>query len=401
MSAATASESEIRAALGGFLEPRGAGVRGGALGVGSDDLESGRRYLAAAAAAGGWAVPSWPAHLGGCGASPEEIRALRGVQREFALPDLYVYSVGLAMVGPTLLAHGTDEQQRQWMPQIADGSEIWCQMFSEPEAGSDLANVALRAERDGDEWMLDGQKVWTSRGMWAAWGLVLARTDPDVPKHNGLTMFALRMDDPGVEVRPLVQMNGDRHFSEVFVSGARVPDTWRIGELGSGWGVAVTVLAHERAAAGGGGGGGRASDKAAGPPKPPSWLGRLTDTGRFDDPVWRERAMRAHAADQAAAWTNRRAAASRQPGPAGSGAKLRSTRQYCDRAYLGIDAHGAEGMLADHDGALEFLTAPSMSIRGGTDEIQRNIVGERVLDLPAEPRVDRDVPWSKSRKGLT
>ncbi len=397
------SDEEIRSALAAFLEPRTKGARGTALGAGSDDLESGRRYLAAAAD-GGWAVPSWPSHLGGRGASADEVRAIRGVQRFFALPDLYVYSVGLAMVGPTLMAHGGEDQQRRWMPAIADGSEIWCQMFSEPEAGSDLANVALRAEQDGDEWRLEGQKVWTSRGMWAQWGLVLARTDPHVPKHAGLTMFALDMADPAVEVRPLVQMNGDRHFSEVFVSGARVPDAWRIGDCGAGWGVAVTVLAHERAAAGGAGGGG--SGAGSGVPggragSAPSWLGRLGQTGRMDDPVWRQRAMRAHAADQAAAWTNRRAAASRAPGPAGSGAKLRATRQYRDRAYLGLDARGAEAMLAEAEGSVEFLTAPSMSIRGGTDEIQRNIVGERVLGLPPEPRVDRDLPWSRSRSGLT
>ena len=302
------------------------------------------------------------------------------------------------MVGPTLLAHGSPAQQNQWMPAIANGSEIWCQMFSEPEAGSDLANVALRAERDGDEWNLEGQKVWTSRGVWASWALVLARTDPDVPKHNGLTMFALRMDDPAVEVRPLVQMNGDRHFSEVFVTGASVPDAWRIGELGTGWSVAVTVLAHERAAAGGGGGGGGGKAKRS---FAPGWLTALTPSGRLTDAVWRERAMIVLAAERAAGWTNSRAAASRQPGPAGSGAKLRGTATFQGRAYLAKDVLGADGMLADHDGHVEFLTGPSMSIRGGTDEIQRNILGERVLGLPAEPRVDRDVPWSRSRRGLT
>jgi alkylation response protein AidB-like acyl-CoA dehydrogenase len=272
-------------------------------------------------------------------------------------------------------------------------------MFSEPEAGSDLANVAMRAERDGDEWCLDGQKVWTSRGMWARWALVLARTDPEVPKHAGLTMFALRMDDPAVEVRPLVQMNGDKHFSEVFVNSARIPDDWRIGELGSGWNVAVTVLAHERASVGGGGGGGDGQKKSA-RPAVPSWLSRVASTGRLHDAAWRERAMKLHSADLAASWTNARAAAAQTPGPAGSGAKLRASQSYQGRAYLITDAHGAAGMLDDHEGQIEFLTAPSMSIRGGTDEIQRNILGERVLSLPAEPRVDRDVPWSKARRGV-
>ena len=393
------SDDDIRSGMEAFLERRDPGVRAATMGVGNDDLESGRRYLDGAAA-GGWAVPSWPRELGGRDASADESRAIKRVQREFSVPDLYVYAVGLAMVGPTLLAHGSEQQQGQWMPSIANGSEIWCQMFSEPEAGSDLANVAMRAERDGDEWILDGQKVWTSRGMWATWGLVLARTDPEVPKHNGLSMFAIRMDSPGVEVRPLVQMNGDKHFSEVFVSGARIPDSYRIGNLGLGWNVAVTVLAHERAAAGGGGGGGGVKKRKGAAPTPPSWLAALLPSGRFEDPLWRQRATKAYSFDQAAAWTNGRAAASRQPGPAGSGAKLRSTRQYRDRATISLDSLGPEAMLTDNEHSLTFLTSPSMAIRGGTDEIQRNIVGERVLGLPSEPRVDRDVPWSRSRKGL-
>jgi alkylation response protein AidB-like acyl-CoA dehydrogenase len=397
---AVLTDDEIRSELDQVLARRTAGTRTTAMGAGSDDLESGRAYLAATAS-GGWAVPTWPRACGGRGATSDEARSIRRVVHDFAVPDLYIYQVGLAMVGPTLLTHGSEAQQHRWMPSIADGSEIWCQMFSEPEAGSDLANVAMRAERDGDEWRLDGQKVWTSRGMWAGWGLVLARTDPEVPKHAGLTMFALRMHDPGVEVRPLVQMNGDKHFSEVFVNGARVPDEWRIGELGSGWNVAMTVLAHERASAGGAGGGrgGEGSQRAA-RPAVPSWLSRAAATGHLADAARRDRAMRIHSADLAGSWTNARAAAAPSPGPAGSGAKLRATQSYQGRAYLMEDANGAAGMLEDHDGHIEFLTAPSMSIRGGTDEIQRNILGERVLSLPAEPRVDRDVPWSKARRGV-
>jgi len=394
------SDDEIRSELGRFMAPRQAGARTTALGAGSDDLEAGRAYLAGAAA-GGWAVPAWPGALGGRDADADEVRSIGRIRREFAMPDLYVYSVGLAMVGPTLLAHGTEAQQQRWMPSIADGSEIWCQMFSEPEAGSDLANVGLRAQRDGDEWTLDGQKVWTSRGMWARWGLCLARTDPEAPKHAGLTMFAVPMDDPGVEVRPLVQMNGDKHFSEVFVSGARVPDENRIGDLGTGWSVAVTVLAHERAAAGGGGGGGGGGGRdggSGGGPQAPSWIRRLG--GATGDPSVRQRAMALYSHDLASRWTNSRAAASRTPGPAGSGAKLRSSLSYQARAYLVADAAGAHGLLDARDGYVEFLTAPSMSIRGGTDEIQRNILGERVLALPAEPKVDRDRPWSETRKGI-
>jgi alkylation response protein AidB-like acyl-CoA dehydrogenase len=373
------------------------------MGAGSDDLESGRAYLAACVG-GGWALPTWPAEFGGRGADAAEAAAIGRVQREYAVPDLYPYSIGLGMAGPTLLSHGTPEQQQRWLRPIADGSEIWCQMFSEPEAGSDLANVALRAERDGDEWRLSGQKVWTSRAMWAVWGLCLARTDPEVPKHKGLTMFAVDMAAPGVEVRPLVQMNGDKHFSEVFLDGARVPDTWRIGDVGAGWSVAMTVLAHERALAGESRGGG---DGQARGQRLPRWLADVAALGVLDGPgpaVWRDRAMRAMLASEAARLTAARSAAEarsgKAPGPAGSGAKLRKVAQYKAQAYLAKDAHGATGMLDDHEGQVEFMTAPSMSIRGGTDEIQRNILGERVLGLPGEPRVDRDVPWSRARKGV-
>lgn len=220
--------------------------------------------------------------------------------------------------------------------------------------------------------------------MWASWGLVLARTDPEVPKHAGLTMFAIRMDDPAVEVRPLVQMNGDRHFSEVFVSGARVPDDWRIGELGAGWNVAVTVLTHERASAGGGGGGGERKGRG-GPPQPPSWLRRLEPTGVLEDPVQRQRAMCAptpptRPARGPTAGPHRRARRGRPVRGRSCGAR-RSPRPGLLRAQ-----HAGPGRDAGRRrGAGRVLTAPSMSIRGGTDEIQRNIVGERVSGCRPNP----------------
>ncbi len=393
--AAVITEDEIRNALAQILTPRRADERMTTMGAGSDDLEPARAYLASTVE-GGWALPSWPKAFGGRDADPEEVALINRVLRDFSVPDLYAYMIGLGMCGPALLAHGTDEQQQRWLPTIASGAEIWCQMFSEPEAGSDLANLALRATRDGDEWTLEGQKVWTSRAVWARWGLCLARTDPEVPKHAGLTMFAVDMEAPGVEVRPLVQMNGDGHFSEVFLSGARVPDAWRIGDVGAGWKVAMTVLAHERAAAGTNRGGGDGGIKGV---RTPGWLRDLAGRDALRSPVARQRAMTIHARDAAAGWTADRASASRNPGPAGSGAKVHKTFSFQGRAYLDKDSRGAEGMLADHEGHVEFLTGPSMSIRGGTDEIQRNILGERVLGLPSEPRVDRDIPWSKARKG--
>ena len=402
--AATLTPDDIRAVLDGLLERRTEQTRLTSMGAGSDDLDNGRAYLAATVE-GGWHVPTWPADHGGRDASPAENALVGSVLREYVVPDLYPFAIGLGMVGPALLAHGTGEQQDCWLRPIASGAEIWCQMFSEPEAGSDLANVALSAERDGDVWRLGGQKTWTSRAMWAEWGICLARTDPAQPKHKGLTMFVIAMDAPGVEVRPLRQMNNDAHFSEVFVDGAVVGDEWRVGDVGEGWRVAMTILSHERAGAGSRGGGDGAKRGARVPP----WIADLIALGALDDQLGsdsarRDEAMSIYAADMASRWTAQRAAdearAGGGPGPAGSGAKLRTVSSYKRRAYLANRAAGAAGMLEDGHGYIETVTAPSMSIRGGTDEIQRNILGERVLGLPGEPRLDRDVPWRDSRKGM-
>ncbi len=388
--------AEIHEQLSLILDRRDPAATGTVLGAGSDDLEAGRRYLEALVE-GGWMVPTWPVQHGGRGADDDEGRRISSALGDYESADLYPYGVGISLVGPVLLDRGTPEQQDRWLRPIADGSEIWCQMFSEPDAGSDLANVGTRAVRDGDEWVLTGAKVWTSRGAYSKWGMCLARTDPEQPKHRGLTMFAVDMEDPGIEVRPLVQVNGDRHFTEVFVSDVRVPDGDRIGDLGAGWGLTVVTLAHERATIGGRAFGG-GDDEEAGLP---SWLEAWRDAGMLADPVARQRAVRAYVSHRVNQLTAARAAAvadGNAPGPEGSGAKLRSVAAFKARAYLGKDLSGAAGMLAGTDGHLEFLTAPSMSIRGGTDEVQRNIVGERVLGLPGEPRVDKDVPFADLKK---
>ena len=387
---------QIGAALEDLLDRRDPTGSSTVLGAGSDDLEAGRRFLGSLVD-GGWMVPTWPSRHGGRDADAAEAALIETAMGDYAIADLYPYGVGLNLVGPVLLDRGTPAQQDRWLRPIADGSEIWCQMFSEPDAGSDLANAGMRAERDGDEWILNGSKVWTSRGAYARWGMCLARTDASLAKHRGLTMFAVEMSAPGVEVRPLVQINGDRHFTEVFVSDVRVPDADRIGDLGAGWGLTVETLAHERATIGGRAfGGGDAEEGGL-----PSWLEEWRDAGRLGGPVERQAAMRSfimHRVNQMA--TARAAALSggSAPGPEGSMAKLRSVSAFKARAYLGKNLGGAAGMLSDSPGHLEFLTAPSMSIRGGTDEVQRNIVGERVLGLPGEPRVDKGVAYSELKK---
>ena len=388
---------EVRAALAARLTPRHAGDAFTVLGAGSDDLDAGRAYLRALAD-GGWAVPTWPREYGGLGASPGQAAIVAQELARFDVPDLYPYVIGLAIAGPALVAHATPEQCARWLPAVRTGDEIWCQLFSEPDAGSDLASLATRAEWDGDQWRVTGAKVWSSRAHYSQRGLLLARTDPDVPKHAGITAFALDMHAPGVTVSPLRQMNGDTHFSEVHFDRAPVADADRIDAPGNGWRVARTALAHERGA-GAVGGGGWGADLEE----------RLVDLvrqrGAAADPLVRQRLAAAIIELEVTRLTARRARdtarAGRAPGPEGSGSKLRGSAGLKAVASLALDLLGPDGIAGagGNDGNDEwrtlFLTSPSISIRGGTDEIQRNIVGERVLGLPPEPRADVDVPFSE------
>jgi alkylation response protein AidB-like acyl-CoA dehydrogenase len=368
-----------------------------------DSIEFPRRYLNTFAD-GGWLVARWPRRWGGRDADAATDRRIKSLLRGHPGPDLYPFFVGLNMVGPTLLAYGDDAQRDRWLPAIARGDDLWCQMFSEPGAGSDLANVATRAVRTDDGWLLQGQKVWTSRGAYANWGLCLARTDPEVPKHDGLTMFAVPMGSPGVTVRPLVQMNGDDHFSEVFIDDVVIPEQNRIGEVGQGWTIALSVLAFERSSIGVArrGPGTARADRAD---AAPGWLRAMSDAGLLSDPVRRDGAIAAFVEDQvttlSAARSSARARATGQPGLEGSGQKVRLSDSRKRRAYLMLQLLGADGMLDGQRIHHDALTAPSHSLRGGTDEIQRNIVSERVLGLPPEPRADRGVPWSISRRGVS
>ena len=385
---------EVRAALAARLTPRHAGDAFTVLGAGSDDLEAGRTYLRALAD-GGWAVPTWPEEYGGLGATPAQAAIVAQELAPFDVPDLYPYAIGLAIAGPTLVTHATPEQSARWLPAIRTGDEIWCQLFSEPDAGSDLASLATRAERDGDQWRVTGAKVWSSRAHYSQRGLLLARTDPEVPKHAGITAFALDMHAPGVAVSPLRQMNGDTHFSEVHFDHASVADMDRIDAPGNGWRVARTALAHERGAGavGGGGWGADLKDRV---------VDLVRRRGAASDLLVRQRVAATIIELEVARMTARRARdtarAGRAPGPEGSGSKLRGSAGLKAAAALALDVLGADG-IAGVDGDDEwrtlFLTSPSISIRGGTDEIQRNIVGERVLGLPPEPRADVDVPFSE------
>jgi acyl-CoA dehydrogenase len=379
----------IRKELAARLAPRRDDRAVSVLGAGNDDLEAGRRYLGALAGTG-LAVPAWPKEYGGLGATPADVAIVRRELGEFDVPDLYPYLVGLELIGPTLLAHGTPEQRARWLPSIATGEEIWCQLFSEPGAGSDLAGLSTRAHAEGDDWRVQGQKVWTSRGAYSQWGLLLARHDSGVPKHQGITAFGIPMHGEGVDVRPLRQMNGDAHFTEVFLDDARVRDGDRIGAIGEGWRVALTCLSFERGAATTGSSGGLLD------------VERLIELARarglLSDRVVRDAIARLVVDLRVMSLTIRRArdtARSGQPGPAGSGLKLRGSKTFRDYTNLAERILGADALTATEPWHTLFLTAPSLSIRGGTDEIQRNIVGERVLGLPEEPRLDRKLPFDQ------
>ncbi|HZQ59282.1 MAG TPA: acyl-CoA dehydrogenase family protein [Acidimicrobiales bacterium] len=386
----------VRSLLASRLPPRAPGAPVVVMGAGHDDLETGRRYIATLAELR-MSAPRWPREHGGFGATAEEATVIAEERERFASADLYPFMVGIGVAGPTIIDFGEPSQQERWLPGIRTGAEIWCQLFSEPDAGSDLANLGTRADRDGDVWRVTGQKVWSSRAHYADWGFLLARSDPDAPKHAGITAFGVRMRTPGVTVRPLRQMNGDDHFSEVFLDDVLVDDADRIGAVGSGWKVAVGALAHERGSIGGGWGMVSPEDVIA-----------LAHRARASAAV-RDRVAGVVAEMEVSRLANIRARALAQagrPGPEGSGAKLRGSLTTRLVSQLAIDLAGLAAIARDERGAESgqgdewqtlFLTGPSFGIRGGTDEIQRNIVGERVLGLPPEPRADKDVPWRRQR----
>lgn len=362
-------------------------------GEGSEALPRARAFLAMLAERG-WSAPGWPQQYGGAGLSTDRILALDEELRAFETPDLYMFSVGLRHAGSAILEYGSEAQKARWLPRIATGEEIWCQAFSEPGAGSDLASLATRAERRDDGWVVTGQKVWVSRAHAADWGLLLARTDPHLPKHRGITAFGLDMTADGIDVRPLKQINGDEHFNEVFFDSVWIPDEDRIGDVGGGWSVALSMLAGERTQTGGIGSA-FGDDQVV--------VDRLIELvrrcGADQDGDVRQRLAEiiidARLAQRTSARAVEVAKAGRKVGAEGSGDKLRKAALLKRAAALALSVQGPAGAVDGDEWANLFLTAPSMSIRGGTDEVLLNVIGERVLGLPSEPRVDKDIPFSE------
>jgi alkylation response protein AidB-like acyl-CoA dehydrogenase len=346
----------------------------------------------------GWAGVAWPTEYGGRGGSPAEAAIFQEEATSFGLPT-GAFAVGVRMAGPTIITHGTDAQKSRYLPPMLRGDEVWCQLFSEPGAGSDLAGLSTRAERDGDEWVVTGQKVWTSGAHYCDYGILLARTDLDAPKHRGITYFLIDMRQSGIEIRPLRQITGASHFSEVFFDGARVSNDAILGQANGGWGVTMTTLAAERAFMGGHSGGPGLKDL----------LQLARDRGANTDPLVRQGLAAAWSRAQITRYLGMRirtaTSQGREPGPEASVMKLRSAWNMKANAELALAIEGPAGMLAD-DSAPErgrwqqhFLSAPSIRIAGGSDEIQRNVMGERVLGLPPEPRVDKTVPFRDLPRG--
>jgi alkylation response protein AidB-like acyl-CoA dehydrogenase len=380
--------------------------------ISADDMENGAANEMAASKAwqktkaqAGYARITWPKGMGGIGGTPMQSIIFSQEEAKYDVAGGGPFGIGLGMCIPTLMAYGSEESKKRYVWPAVQGDEIWCQLFSEPAGGSDVANLRTRAEKHGDTWTINGSKIWTTGAQFSDYGIILTRTDPNVPKHKGLTMFYLSMKSPGVDIRPIKQASGGSGFNEIFFTDVKIPDSQRLGEVGNGWTVALTTLMHERLAVGGGQGGGLDVPQ----------LMQLARTLELEDgPAIKNAAVREKIAD----WYVRSAglryttfrtmtALSRgqQPGPEASIAKIVVASKLQDLSAFAMDLEGEAGILqgdaAPMHGMFQggWLSAPGLRIAGGTDEILRNIIAERVLGLPQDIRVDKDVPFNKIPTG--
>ena len=352
----------------------------------------------------GWACIRWPEEYGGRGASAIEQVIWNQEEAKHATPG-GVFAIGQGMAAPTLMAWAKEEHKRKHLPPLASGEHIWCQLFSEPAGGSDLAALRTRAEKDGDEWVINGQKIWTSGAHYSDYGIIVLRTDPNVPKHKGLSYFFLDMKSPGIEVRPIKQISGGANFNEVYFTDVRVPDDQRLGAVGQGWQVALTTLMNERMTIGGGGGGVGFRQ-----------IFKLANEIEVDgEPAIRDKNVRAKLAtwfaqEAGLKYTGYRSltALSRgaTPGPENSIGKLVAASKTQDMASFAMDLMELSGAVADPDYAeahgiyqATFMGSPGARIAGGSDEIMLNILAERVLGLPQDVRVDKGIPFSEVPTG--
>jgi len=398
----TTEEAGFRQEARSFLEQHAPALAGRA---GTEESES--DFLARAKAwqklkqENGWACLNWPKAFGGRGATPMEMIVWNQEEARYNVPT-QPFAIGLGMCGPVVMGFAGDEQRAAYLPKMASGEDIWCQLFSEPAGGSDVANLRTRAVQDGDEWVINGQKIWTSGAQYCDYGILLTRTDPSVPKHQGLTMFIVNMKAPGVEIRPIKQASGKSGFNEVYFTDVRIKDDHRLGAVGDGWKVSIVTLMNERLAVG----------SASGPDA--KEMLALAQTLEVDDrPALENKAVR----DRIATWhceqsglhfTKLRvqSAMSRgeTPGPENSITKIVSANKLQGIGSYGMDLMDMGGILVDQDGQDDsfygaWLSAPGLRIAGGTDEILRNIIAERVLGLPGDVRVDKSIPFTEVPQG--
>jgi alkylation response protein AidB-like acyl-CoA dehydrogenase len=398
----TAEEAAFRAEVRGWLDanaPLRKQPTDSAFPDGRDDAEAVQIAQAWQAKLydAGWACIAWPKEYGGRAASPIERVIWSQEVARYVTPDGF-FVIGQGMCGPTLMAYASDQQKRELLPPLARGDAIWCQLFSEPVAGSDLAGIKTRAERHGDEWVLNGQKIWTSGAHYSDFGIIITRTDSNVPKHKGLTMFFIDMKSRGIEIRPIKQINGDRAFNEVFFTDVRVPDSQRLGAVGQGWQVSLVTLMNERLAVGG---------SLATRIEPLVELAAKTALDgqpALSNEAVRERIATWYAQLAGLKYTGFRmvSALSRgqTPGPEASISKVVVARMNQDIASFALDLQAQGGVLDSTELSAmhnqfqrQFMRSPANRIEGGSDEILRNIIAERVLGLPSDIRVDKDVPF--------
>jgi acyl-CoA dehydrogenase len=403
----TKEEAEFRAKARKWLDANAERIlpdeAAGALGTERDDpdfIRKSQEWQAKKADAG-WACITWPVEYGGQGASSIQSVIWNQEESRYRTPPS-VFGIGQGMLGPTIMAHGTDEQKKRYLRPMLRGDEIWCQLFSEPAAGSDLAGLQMRATKDGDEWVLNGQKTWTTGAHYSKWGMAPCRSDPTATKHAGITYFIIDMNLPGIEISQIKQINGGSAFNEVFFTDVRVPEEYVVGKVNDGWRGAITTLMNERASIGAGGGGGGGGFREL------MRLARQTDwNGRpaLEDPYVRQRLADFYIQSRGLQYTGYRTltALSRgaTPGPEGSIGKLVGAPLNQEMASFACDLQGAAGSLmsGESNWALGYLGSPGLRIAGGTDEIMRNIIAERVLRLPPEARVDKNIPFQDIPRG--
>ncbi len=398
--------AEVRAWLDKNAKPR---KSGGAVDVMEENGAAGEMAASRAwqkkKAEAGYARITWPKGMGGIGGTPMQSIIFSQEEAKYDVPTGGPFAIGLGMCIPVLMTYGSEDAKKRYVKPAVEGTEIWCQLFSEPAGGSDVANLRTKAEKNGDTWTVNGSKIWTTGAQFSDYGLLLTRTDPNVPKHKGLTAFYLSMKSPGVEVRPIKQASGGSGFNQIFFTDVKIPDSQRLGEVGQGWQVALTTLMHERLAVGGGQGGGLDVRE----------LMQLARSLELEDgPAIKNAAVREKIADwyvksAGLRYTTMRTmtALSRgqQPGPEASIAKIVVASKLQDLSAFAMELEGEAGILqgseAPMQGAFQggWLSSPGLRIAGGTDEILRNIIAERVLGLPQDVRVDKDVPFNKIPTG--